>query len=86
MANNRLWAVCKIDNDAHVVLKYYPGEWYHVNEDSDWFRQHNHRLHGGSEILDDLCGTHIVFVQEVDDSRVKHYDFRTFGKAKIYLK
>lgn len=84
MANNRLWAVCKLDHQATVVAKYYPYNWYHVNCETEWFEKHTHEEEAESG-SDPSCGTHIVFVQEVEDPRVKEYDFREQGNPKIYL-
>lgn len=81
MANNRLWAVCKADNECVVLLKNY-SVWYCVNTEEylDTFFE-SHKEHKGNE----GCGENIVFVTEVDDDpRVKLYDFSK-RPPKIYL-
>ena len=78
MANNRLWAVCTVCNSATVVLKYYPCDWYHVNTETEWFREH------GQHHEDCMTGEEIMFVTE-EDKRIKGWDISTPIK-KIYLK
>ena len=85
MANNRLWAVCKDDNNAQMITKYYPPEW-DLPEDVVGINRFlkNHKdcpsNHG--------CGENIVFVTEVDDERVEKYDFTDSvnNNTKIYIK
>lgn len=83
MANNRLWAVCKDDNEAEMLIKYYPcedGGWSgEMIRRDEFFKKHencpsNHGL-----------GENIQFVHEQDE-RVKLYDFTVQGKTKIYFK
>ena len=83
MANNRLWAVCKDDNKAVVLIKYYPGPpgWGGgFNDKDEFFTEHDRcpSNHG--------CGENILFVTEVDDERVEKYDFTDFHNIKIFLK
>lgn len=95
MANNRLWAVCKLCNEAKVVMKYYPpgsfitgdsASWY-INDSKiidhfeDWVKTHD--KHG--KVEDFFEGSHIVFVTEYDE-KVKSYDFSNYLVPKIYLK
>ena len=83
MANNRLYAVCKICNQFKGILKYYPSNsWYMHNEHSGiekWFEEHMHEEDKTSR----LWGDHIEFVTEINDDKVELYDFEN---KKIYLK
>ena len=86
MANNRLWAVCRADNKCKALLKNY-GDWYVIGEEKDhnnFFFQHKDCE--GNE----GCGENIVFVTEVNDPKVKLYDFtrsdKNDGEVRIYLK
>ena len=88
MANNRLWAVCKICNRAVVLMKYYPSQWYFtpnemvgMNEKEDFINSHID-VHPES---DHGSGETIAFVTE-EDERVKLYDFKVFNEPKIYFK
>jgi len=80
MANNRLWAVCKDDNECTCLGKSY-GEWsgIHDAEPEFWEKHYNCPSQHG-------CGENIIFVTEVDDERVEKYDFSTKGAYKIFLK
>lgn len=86
MANNRLWAVCKDDNEADCLTKYYPceaGGWSGPFSNKDeFFKKHENcpSNHG--------CGENILFVTEQDDPRVEFYDFRKsyLRETKIYFK
>ncbi len=80
MANNRLWAVCKDDNECIVLAKNY-SDWYAVNTEeyvNEFYQKHKDckSNHG--------CGENMVFVTEVDDDQVKLYDFAQ-KPVKIYL-
>lgn len=86
MANNKLWAVCKHDNEATVLLKNYC-DWYCVGNEkdhNDFFQKHVDCK--GQE----GCGENIVFVRETgDDDRVAMFDFRYIypdNRCRIYLK
>lgn len=83
MANNRLWAVCKDDNEAAIITKYYPSAegWGSMNtwvNQDDFFNRHAACAsnHG--------CGENILFVAEHDDPRVKEYDYRV-KPVRIYF-
>lgn len=82
MANNRLWAVCKDDNEAKCLTKYSPtgGDWGGFHEQPEFFAKHDKcpSNHG--------CGENMKFVTETEDDRVKEYDFRDFKKIKIIFK
>lgn len=81
MANNRLWAVCKDDNECVCLTKCYTTGWGggDFNRHDEFFEKHNAcpSSHG--------CGENILFVTEVDDPRVKLYDFGDFKNIKIYF-
>lgn len=86
MANNRLWAVCKDDNEAEMLIKYYPcesGGWSGemVRRDEFFARHEKCKSNEG-------CGENIIFCAEQDDPRIEKYDFTEshLGKTKIYLK
>lgn len=94
MANNRLWAVCKHDNEAVVLLKNY-SDWYHVGVEDD----HNEFFIKHKDCPGNRgCGENIVFVTEIDDDRVIMFDFMNtekiemdgelmeVRKTKVYLK
>ena len=89
MANSRLWAVCRICNEAECIMKYYPIEWYFVNEETEWFIEHP-KTHEKEIGIEGGGGEFIEFVRECgDEERVQLFDFRrelNDGKIKIYLK
>lgn len=81
MANNRLWAVCKDDNEASCLSKSY-GTWAGgFRCDDEFFTKHETcpSQRGGGE--------NIVWTDEQDD-RVIFYDLRNSHKegAHIYFK
>lgn len=82
MANSRLYIVCRKCEDYFVLAKYYPvggflaGDigWSFHDQDDDrdkWIRKHEKHAAG----LDINYGNYFVFVTEVDEERVKLYDF-----------
>lgn len=85
MANNRLWAVCKLDHRAHVVMKYYPSGWYisHSHDECGWFEKHGHEE---SREADHMGGSHIVFIRETDHDRIKEWNYDNYGNTSIFLK
>lgn len=83
MANNRLWAVCKDDNEARCLAKSY-GDWAGgFNSQDTFFTAHLNcpSNHGGDE--------NILFVTENEDAgghvRVKQFDFSDHNHVHIYL-
>jgi len=78
MANNRLWAVCKYDNEAACLGKSY-GLWGGLRSPDDFFKEHENcpGNKGGGE--------NIAWCDE-DDDRVIQYDFRYYdNNNKIYI-
>lgn len=82
MANSRLYIVCKKCEDYFVLAKYYPVGGFiagnigwsfldHSDERDRWIERHE--KHAAK--LDINFGNYFVFVTEIDDNRVRLYDF-----------
>ena len=79
MANNRMYLVCNVCERFTAIAKTMGDGWYATGADlNDFFNVHEHV----SKIEDGLGSKQFTFVTEVDDPKVKLYDF---ARRKIKL-
>lgn len=82
MANNKLLAVCAVDNDMKIMAKgYSDGLWGMLqNNPDEWFQLH---MHSDNWELNKGCAEHIHFIRDCgDESLWESIDYRTM-KCKL---
>lgn len=84
MANNKLLAVCSIDNDMKVMAKGYSnGVWgMCLNDIDDWFEKHVHD--NDTTGKNKGCAEHIHFIRDVGDE--DKWESIDYGIMKCILK